>query len=54
MLFAVMRHSAMLMYPDNAGSVGPGSPAGLRSHRGLNENPARECLKLHTVSPAAG
>ncbi|GAN52774.1 hypothetical protein Tasa_002_054 [Tanticharoenia sakaeratensis NBRC 103193] len=54
MLLAVMRHPAMLLYLDNAGSVGPNSPAGLRSHRGLNENLARECLELHTVSPAAG
>jgi len=54
MLLAVMRHPAMLMYLNNAGSVGTGSPAGQRSHRGLNENLARECLELHTVSPAAG
>jgi uncharacterized protein (DUF1800 family) len=54
MLLAVMRHPAMLLYLDNWGSVGPGSPAGLRNHRGLNENLARECLELHTVSPAAG
>jgi uncharacterized protein (DUF1800 family) len=54
MLLAVMRHPAMLFYLDNAGSVGPDSPAGLRSKRGLNENLARECLELHTVSPAAG
>jgi uncharacterized protein (DUF1800 family) len=54
MLLAVMHHPAMLFYLDNAGSVGPDSPAGLRSHRGLNENLARECLELHTVSPAAG
>jgi uncharacterized protein (DUF1800 family) len=44
----------MLMYLDNAGSVGPDSPAGQRGHRGLNENLARECLELHTLSPAAG
>ena len=54
MLLAVMRHPAMLLYLDNAGSVGPDSPVGQRSHRGLNENLARECLELHTVSPAAG
>jgi uncharacterized protein (DUF1800 family) len=54
MLLAVMRHPAMLLYLQNAESVGPDSPAGLRSHRGLNENLARECLELHTVSPAAG
>ncbi|GBR17039.1 MULTISPECIES: DUF1800 domain-containing protein [Asaia] len=54
LLMAVMRHPAMLLYLDNTGSVGPDSPAGLRQHRGLNENLARECLELHTVSPAAG
>ena len=33
----------------------PGQPGGpAQSHRGLNENLARECLELHTVSPAAG
>jgi uncharacterized protein (DUF1800 family) len=53
MLFAVMRHPAMLVYLNNASSVGPDSPAGQRSHRGLNENLARECLELHTVSAAA-
>jgi uncharacterized protein (DUF1800 family) len=54
MLLAVMRHPAMLLYLQNAESVGPDSPAGQRGHRGLNENLARECLELHTVSPAAG
>jgi uncharacterized protein (DUF1800 family) len=54
MLLAVMRHPAMLLYLDNAGSVGPGSVGGLQSHRGLNENLARECMELHTVSPASG
>ncbi len=54
MLLAVMRHPAMLVYLDNAGSVGPDSVAGQRRHRGLNENLARECLELHTVTPAAG
>ncbi len=41
-------------YLDNAGSVGPNSPVGLRRRRGLNENLAREILELHTVTPAAG
>jgi uncharacterized protein (DUF1800 family) len=54
MLLAVMRHPAMLLYLDNAQSIGPDSPAGERQHRGLNENLARESLELHTVSPAAG
>jgi uncharacterized protein (DUF1800 family) len=53
MLLAVMRHPAMLLYLDNAGSFGPDSPVGQRQHRGLNENLARECLELHTVTPAA-
>ncbi len=54
MLQAVMHHPAMLMYLDNVGSVGPDSQVAERSKRGLNENLARECLELHTVSPAAG
>ena len=54
MLLAVMRHPAMLVYLDNAVSAGPHSAVGARSNRGLNENLARECLELHTVSPAAG
>jgi uncharacterized protein (DUF1800 family) len=54
MLLAVMRHPAMLLYLDNAQSVGPDSVAGLRGRRGLNENLARECMELHTLSPAAG
>ena len=54
MLLAVMRHPAMLLYLDNAASIGPDSQAGQRSHRGLNENLARECMELHTVSPLAG
>ena len=54
MLLAVMRHPAMLYYLDNNGSIGPVSPAGQRRQRGLNENLARECLELHTVTPASG
>lgn len=54
MLMAVIRHPAMLMYLDNASSIGPDSPAGRKGRKGLNENLARECLELHTVSPAAG
>ena len=53
MLLAVMQHPAMLLYLDNAGSVGPNSRVGLRQGKGLNENLARECLELHTLSPAA-
>lgn len=54
MLLAVVRHPAMLMYLDNQRSIGPDSVAGRRTGRGLNENLGRECLELHTVSPASG
>ena len=54
MLLAVMRHPAMLMYLDNNSSFGPNSTIGRSQKRGLNENLARECLELHTVSPASG
>jgi uncharacterized protein (DUF1800 family) len=54
MLFAVMRHPAMLAYLDQQTSIGPDSLIGQRRGRGLNENLARECLELHTITPAAG
>lgn len=54
MLVAVTTHPAMLIYLDNAASVGPNSPIGLRQRRGLNENLAREVLELHSLSPAGG
>ena len=54
MVVAVTRHPAMLVYLDNHVSIGPNSPAGARSRRGLNENLAREVLELHTLSPASG
>jgi uncharacterized protein (DUF1800 family) len=44
MLLAVESHPAMLLYLDNARSIGPDSVAGLRQKRGLNENLAREIL----------
>ena len=49
MLLAVESHPAMLLYLDNARSIGPNSIAGLRQKRGLNENLAREILELHTL-----
>jgi uncharacterized protein (DUF1800 family) len=54
MLLAVVRHPAMLWYLDNQESVGPNSEAGQKSHRGLNENLARECLELHTLGADSG
>jgi uncharacterized protein (DUF1800 family) len=47
-------HPAMLLYLDNAQSVGPGSRAGRRRARGLNENLARELLELHTLGVNGG
>src|SRR5262245_53384136 len=49
MLRAVETHPAMLLYLDNARSIGPASQAGKNRGRGLNENLAREVLELHTL-----
>ena len=49
MLLAVESHPAMLLYLDNARSIGPDSVAGINQHKGLNENLAREILELHTL-----
>lgn len=54
MLRAVEQHPAMLIYLDNAQSIGPNSPAGQNRGRGLNENLAREILELHTLGVAGG
>lgn len=55
MLIAVESHPAMLLYLDQAQSVGPNSPVGQRRRQaGLNENLAREILELHTVGAEAG
>lgn len=61
MLHAVERHPAMLLYLDQAQSVGPNSPAGQRAAErpgprrvGLNENLAREILELHTLGVRTG
>ena len=54
LMLAAYRHPAMLAYLDQAGSIGPNSRAGRRRNAGLNENLARECLELHSITPAAG
>ncbi|HLI11888.1 MAG TPA: DUF1800 domain-containing protein [Alphaproteobacteria bacterium] len=54
MLTAVMRHPAMLLYLDNARSIGPESFAGMRRHVGINENLGRELLELHTLGVKGG
>jgi uncharacterized protein (DUF1800 family) len=59
MLENVTLHPVMLMYLDNAYSVGPKSKNGKSARAGghfadINENLARELLELHTLSPAGG
>jgi uncharacterized protein (DUF1800 family) len=54
MLFAVAHHPAMLVYLDNAQSIGPNSIAGERRGKGLNENLAREIMELHTLGVDGG
>ena len=49
MLLAAEGHPAMLLYLDNAQSIGPNSVAGINREKGLNENLAREILELHTL-----
>jgi uncharacterized protein (DUF1800 family) len=59
MLLAVEQHPAMLLYLDQAQSVGPdsrlGGLAAMRGRKvGLNENLAREILELHTLGVRSG
>lgn len=61
MLQAVERHPAMLLYLDQAQSIGPDSMAGQNAQRrqaqrraGLNENLAREIMELHTLGVRTG
>ncbi len=54
MLLAAEGHSAMLIYLDNAQSIGPDSVAGVNRGKGLNENLAREILELHTLGVRTG
>ena len=54
MLQTAESHPAMLMYLDNAQSIGPTSQAGRNRKRGLNENLAREILELHTLGVDGG
>lgn len=60
LLIAVEQHPAMLLYLDQAQSVGPASPLGTRAaargarRAGLNENLAREIMELHTLGVRTG
>lgn len=54
LLKAAVLHPAMLDYLDQTASIGPNSPKGLESGRGLNENLARELIELHTMGAGSG
>jgi uncharacterized protein (DUF1800 family) len=62
MLLAVEQHPAMLLYLDQAQSIGPESQGARlaarfgrgQQRRGLNENLAREILELHTLGADGG
>ncbi|ANY18753.1 hypothetical protein A6F68_00218 [Tsuneonella dongtanensis] len=60
MLVAAVLHPAMLLFLDQAQSVGPNSRIAQRGNRangrqrGLNENLAREILELHTLGVRTG
>ena len=51
---AVVRHPAMQLYLNNAQSIGPDSPAGMKSKKGLNENLGRELMELYTLGVDGG
>lgn len=53
LLTEVSLHPAMLLYLDQAQSIGPNSPQGKRQGRGMNENFAREVMELHTLGVGA-
>jgi uncharacterized protein (DUF1800 family) len=54
LLLAAESHPAMLIYLNNASSIGPNSVAGINRNRGINENLGREILELHTLGVRAG
>ena len=62
LLLAVESHAAMILYLDNAGSIGPSSPIAQRAAKrsggerklDINENLAREILELHTLGVNGG
>ena len=54
MLLAVATHPAMLVYLNNAQSIGPNSAAGQNSRRGLNENFGRELMELYSLGVDGG
>ncbi len=51
---AAILHPSMLIYLDNAQSIGPDSTAGQKRDKGLNENLGREALELHLLGVDGG
>jgi uncharacterized protein (DUF1800 family) len=54
MLLAVASHPAMLVYLNNAASIGPNSRAGERTGKGRNENLGRELMELYSLGVDGG
>jgi uncharacterized protein (DUF1800 family) len=54
LVLAAESHPAMLLYLNDAQSIGPDSVAGINRDKGLNENFAREILELHTLGVRSG
>jgi hypothetical protein len=54
LLRSATEHPAMLIYLDQAESLGPESKGGMRQKKGLNENLGRELLELHTLGAGSG
>jgi uncharacterized protein (DUF1800 family) len=54
LLLGADSHPAMLIYLNDAQSIGPDSVAGINRGKGLNENFAREILELHTLGVRSG
>lgn len=54
LLRGATEHPAMLIYLDQAQSLGPDSKGGMRQKKGLNENLGRELLELHTLGAGSG
>jgi uncharacterized protein (DUF1800 family) len=54
MLLAAASHPAMLLYLDNAQSIGPNSRVGSLTGKGLNENLGRELMELYSLGVDGG
>lgn len=54
LLRSATEHPSMLIYLDQAQSLGPDSKGGMQRNKGLNENLGRELLELHTLGAGSG